>query len=363
MRQDNQDESLGIQNKIEGGENQVARTININNYYISSASSAEEIAKLVNQEAQAEERKDFKKSAEFQQGTEKINEDLKSIEKQSPDKNRSSIVFQECVREIDFDEAKDIFDGILKKIRGKHGAVLLLMHESESKRGDIYLEIITDKLKELKTDFKPYSIGLSSDCLLDEEGLLNKIASYFHISERDNRQTTIEKIITTICDSIRHGTILFFHLSQWDELANPSQTLIWFIEDFWKPLLSNVFSICKNNKYRPVKIVTVIDSPGILDLEQDCWQLPCICRFNPNQFNAQEITGEEVIEIPLRHWKQEEIDEWLAVHTKIEDNEKIVKQAQLIYRRNNRGEPQTTYKALKKIWLKNCPINLFNEAG
>ncbi|MEA5537038.1 hypothetical protein [Crocosphaera sp. XPORK-15E] len=357
MNQSNKDSSRGYQTDNKG--TAYVGDITINQHQQLSKEQAQMIAKLVVKELASEEKKQIKEQDKIQQQTEEINENLKKIERQSPDPNRRSLGFDDWIREIDFDEAKNLFDDILKNFQRRQGAVLLLMHESESKRGDIYLEEIKDSLKKLKTDFKPYSIGLSSDSLLDEEGLLNKIASFFGISERDNQDQKIEEIITTIGDSIRHGTILFFHLSQWDELASPSKTLIWFIQDFWQPLLLKIASVCSTKKYRQVKIITVIDSPGIL--EEDCLELPFIRRFDP--FKIQEITEKNVIEIPLRNWKLEEIDDWLALHTTIEDNEKIAKEARLIYRRNNRGDPQKTSEALKKIWFKNCPINLFNEAG
>ena len=57
MEQNNQDQSLGIQNQIKGGKNQVAKTIhNHNTYYLTPDSSAQELAKSIDKELQAEEK-------------------------------------------------------------------------------------------------------------------------------------------------------------------------------------------------------------------------------------------------------------------------------------------------------------------
>lgn len=349
MNQTNQDKSRGYQTENKGTA-YVAENITINNQQLSEE-QVRKIAQLVAQELISEDKNDFKNRDESQQETKQIDQDLKNREKQFPEQNRRSLIFDEYIREIDFNEARGIFDNILREYRRKDCAILFLIHESESKRGDIYLEEIKDTLKNLKTHFQTYPIGLSSECLLDEEGLLNRIASYFNISERDNQQTVINKTIATICNSLRNGTILLFHLSQWDELVNPSQTLKWFIENFWKPLLNQKSAICKTNKYRQVKIITIIDSPGILD--EDCLNLSFVCRFN--EADVPKVTQDNVIEIPLTNWKQEEIDDWLALYTTIENDEKRAKESQLIYRRNNQGDPQKTYEALKQIWLNYCP--------
>jgi hypothetical protein len=308
---------------------------------IQSEKDSKDIASLVKAQVEEEEMGDYKKSN-------LLGKQAEEKENKLAQKDHRLQHFNDCMRKIDFNEAKDIFNSVLQKYGKQEAPVLLLMNESEPKKGDLYLQHIINYLQDLNPDFqvyprtnyKPYSIGHSPDIVLDEQGLLNRIATWFAIKEEDAQE--IDKIIAKIVNSICYGTILLFHFNSWNKLANPGQTCLWLVENFWKPLVGEVSSFCKEQEYYNVKIVLVIDSPG--DLDKEIFDLPCVC--SPNSTPIEQIQQEQVITIPLRNWQEGEIQDWLNKYIPINDREARRRRARRVYGETAGGIPKLAYHSL-----------------
>jgi hypothetical protein len=306
------------------------------------AKETEALANLIN--AQVEEENDGN-----HRESDLLREQAEQKDKELAQKDHRPQQFNDYIRQIDFDEAKGIFDSILKKYGKKEAPVLLLMHESEPKKGDLYLQHIINHLQPSnpnfqgysKTDFKTYSIGHSSDIVIeDEKGLLNRLATWFGVKEKDAQET--DKIITKIVDSIVSGTVLLFHFNNWNQLANRCQTCLWLVENFWTPLVTKVSNLCKEQEYYNVKIILMIDSPG--ELDKEIFDLPCVC--SPKTTSIRQIQQNQVIKVPLRNWKKEEVKHWLDTYIPMKDKEERERRAQRIYSETAKGIPKLAYDSL-----------------
>ncbi|MGK7942199.1 MAG: hypothetical protein AB4062_18990 [Crocosphaera sp.] len=239
MEQNNQDQSLGIQNQIKGGKNQVAKTIhNHNTYYLTPDSSAQELAKSIDKELQAEEKGNKDQQKKFKKNTEQINQKIAQAEKESWDKNRLNLKFRERIRKIDFDDPKKKFESIWNKCENQSGTILFLIEESHLKMGELYVEYMSDYLREKVTDFRYFPVGLSSDSRLDQIGLLNRLGTYFRVIDDDQQQLYEQQLIEKIIENIRQGlqlrSIRLFHFTDWHKLADPVNSLTWFLDSLTK---------------------------------------------------------------------------------------------------------------------------------
>ena len=302
----------------------------------------EALANLINAQVEEENEGNYRESDFLRKQAEQKDKELAQ-------KDHRPQQFNDYIRQIDFNEAKRLFDSILKKYGKKEAPVLLLMHESGPKKGDLYLQHIINYLQPFnpnykgysRTDFKLYSIGHSSDIIIkDEKGLLNRLASWFGVKEKDAQET--DKIITKIVNSIVSGTVLLFHFNSWHELVNPCQTCLWLVENFWTPLVTKVSNLCEEQEYYNVKIILMIDSPG--ELKKEIFDLPCVC--SPKTKSIRQIQPNQVIKVPLRNWKREEVKDWLDTYIPMKDKEERERRAQRIYSETAKGIPELAYDSL-----------------
>jgi hypothetical protein len=196
---------------------------------------------------------------------------------------------------------------------------------------------VRDLLDEMTQDLKHYQIAFSDETGLDEEALLDRLAGYVGVHPvRGDLQQYAQAIIQRICESLQSGSVVFVELREWDYLSPQDRILPWFVDSFWKPLLSKLPEITQTR--RRVKFVIMLVAEGTLP--QECLAPPLSC-------TEDTFDREKILELPLRAWTKGEIQDWLEQFSGLV-GPKIDQMAERVYSASLKGIPALVGEALIK---------------
>jgi hypothetical protein len=265
-------------------------------------------------------------------------ERMKELNEPSLLTNRRFLDFKENLPKIDFQEAVDEIDNILRSInKGDRGDILILIQESLRFSGNLFLQRIHDDLRRstCEGNFNYQKIGFHSGDELNEYAWLEKIAVYFDCSIVLDPMILANAVIEKICQSTRSASILFLEIHKWDELPCQEKTLAWFLKNFWIPLVSRLDN---REKYKRVKFIAVVVAGS--KLEYPCFQEPCLCETV--QFRWREIF--------LRNWTKDEIQSWIEDYAQVQ-SPRSETLSQSIFRASDNGIPRLVRSGLEDEFL------------
>jgi hypothetical protein len=243
--------------------------------------------------------------------------------------------FADDLPKIDFIEAMGKVNEVLESFRQQRGDVLFLLQQHLAMAGDLFLQRIQDKLKEVTGDFKPYKLDFYVSGNLSEHGWLMHLSRYFNLEDTEEIDTLIDLTIDKICNSVRSGSVILLEIHKWDALPSQKDTLTSFLQKFWIPLVARLDD---KAKYPRVKFVAVLVVDAKLSV--DCFQTPCLCGLDENKaFRWAELS--------LDNWTQEEIQEWLETYPGY-DNLTSTLRAANIYQSSMNGIPHLVRTAIKR---------------
>ena len=247
--------------------------------------------------------------------------------------NRGSqyLTFKENLPQIDFDEVMDEVDKLIKCFRQDRGDVLLLLQESLSMSGDLCLQRIRDAFKCKTGDFRSYELEFYLGNDLNEYGWLDQLGRYVDLTG-SNPEELAKSVIEKLCQSVKSGSIILLEIRKWDDLPCQEETLAWFMEFFWIPLVSRLDN---RTKYPRVKFIAAI----IVDTELSpaCFEQNCLCEEIPLRW----------LKVPLRNWTQAEIQEWLELYPGI-GNPRSINLSQRFFKASKQGIPSMVCQALER---------------
>lgn len=268
-----------------------------------------------------------------------------------PEKNVRETNLEKILQKINFSEAKRTASLIEKNLNKDGGSALFLLRKSKKQMGHYCVEevinvLMSDQLidGQIIGAYRRIPIDLDSPISqYNEKEFLIRLASYLGVEESNDLIVLLQKIRKKICNSIDCGTTIFLEIRGLDDLLEKENFLVWFIEEFWQPLIDEVLTISK--KYRSKFIVALIADSYIMP---DC-SLDYFC-------DGESFDCYKILELPLPDWTVKDIHDWLIrFHTvsvcmknrTIEDLQKIAKK---IYRESE-GTPQSVCVSLREQFL------------
>lgn len=261
---------------------------------------------------------------------------LDKLERRSSDLARQYLTFKEDLPQIDFAEVMDEVIGLIQSFR-QGGDVLLLLQESLSLSGDLCLQRIRDEFKRKTGNFLPYRLEFYSGDSLNEYGWLETLGGYFGLVAGSHPEELAKSVIEKICQSVKSGSTVFLEIHKWDDLPCQEETLSWFMQHFWVPLIK---CLEDRTKYPRVKLIAAIVVEA--ELSPACFSQTCLCEPETSPFRW--------VKLPLRNWTQEEIQEWLECYPAI-GNPRSISLSQRFFRASRNGIPSLVCQALEKELL------------
>lgn len=257
---------------------------------------------------------------------------LEELRRGSSNCGEQYLTFKEDLPKIDFDEIMDEVSNLIQSFRRERGDVLLLLQESFSMSGDLCLQRIREEFKSKTGDFKPYDLEFYSGDTLNEHGWLEQLGKYVGLETSSKPEELAKLIIEKLCQSVKSGSTILLEIRKWDDLPCQEETLAWFMEFFWIPLVS---CLDDSKKYPRVKFIAVI----VVDTELSpaCFEEKCLC---------EETLLFRWLKLPLRNWTEEEIKEWLECYPGI-GNPRSINLSQRFFK-VSKGVPSMVCMALQK---------------
>jgi inactive STAND/Effector-associated domain 9 len=263
---------------------------------------------------------------------------LELLKQKSSDPDRQYLTFKEDLPKIDFEEVMDEINGLIRSFRQERGDALLLVQKSLSLAGDLCVQRVREEFQRKTRDFTAYDLGFYRGDSLNEYGWLEKLGGHVGLV-RDSRPEEFAKaVIEKICLSVKSGRTIFLEIPHWDDLPCQEETLAWFIEHFWTPLVT---CLDDRGKYPSVKFIAVIVVDD--ELVSACFEQRCLCQMNSASFRW--------LQLPLRNWKQDEIQTWLETYPGI-GNPRSFNLAQRLFK-TSEGVPSIVCQGLERELILN----------
>jgi hypothetical protein len=250
-----------------------------------------------------------------------------------------SLQWEEHFPKINFSRSKKIIDDVFKPFEDQRGAALFLLQQNRSMRGDLCIQHIKSVLQSLGTWQAPATFEFMPHRPTNPSDFLKSLASRFEIQSIAEDPTLME-VIRGICQSLQSGNVLLIQVEVY--CVDPRDNfLVWFIQQFWQPLINEVAVL---DQERPlIRVVSVISVGNIVPRE--C--LPAELCCTTKKFHPQKL-----LELPLQKWTEKEICTWLfkfsnltAVGLKRSDIETMAKNIYLV----SEGRPSEVYSELMHV--------------
>ncbi len=240
------------------------------------------------------------------------------------------------VHRIDFRESMTTVKNIVREFGQEGGAALFLMQNCYPMAGECCIAQMRDFLKKEThpNNFRYFPIYLSKETQPNEYGLLNRLGGHVGIQFCSaDLERHAQEIIGKICGMIQSGAIVFIVLNEWDILVEMQGSVLHqFLNLFWQPLVNK---LPIENKRR-IRFISVITSRG--EISPSCREPSFCC-------TEAKFSFERILELPLRHWKYEDIQDWLETYSGW-DAPQIDLFTQHIYNASMDGIPQLIYRTL-----------------
>jgi inactive STAND len=235
---------------------------------------------------------------------------------------------------LNFKEAVAIAEELLLK-RTENSAALFLVSNNIAMGGKWCVSRIRDLLQDTTADFQPFVLECTGTHQFDEKWILESLGQYLNVRDLPTNPTeAAQKIIKTLRQSIRSGSVRFLEIRGWEFIHDFSEILTWFVRDFWIPLTKELIAI--EGQHRRVRLVAII----IADEPLPDAALPAALLCSREDFEVEKL-----LELPLQNWSRQEIDDWLEAYLQLSSDE-IKKLSRKIYSASNSGLPSLVHDAL-----------------
>jgi Caspase domain/inactive STAND/Effector-associated domain 9 len=264
-------------------------------------------------------------------------ESLQGLRRSSDDRTQQYLTFKEDLPKIDFDEVMDGIDDLIQSFRTERGDALLLLQESLSMSGDLCLQRIRDEFKSKTGNFRFYELEFYSGEELNDYGWLHGLSGYFGLTVGSKPEELAKLVIEKICQSVKSGSTIFLEIRKWDDLPCQEDTLAWFMKHFWIPLVQ-----CLDDRtaYPRVKFIAVIVVDD--ELSPACFAESCLAE--------NQVVPFRWLNLPLRNWREDEIQEWLETYPGI-GNPRSINLSNRFFKASKKGVPSLVCHALEKELL------------
>ncbi len=250
---------------------------------------------------------------------------------------------EEFLPNISFGKALETFEFQFNK---SGDLALFFIDDSSSKRGDLFLKKLENKLKPktypfYRNNFYYCTITYTSGKL---EGLIQEIATFFEIKQKE---ATIESVIKEISKSLQRNSVLLIDINcDIDDESDLDPLIPWFVNEFWKPLSSKTKEVIAEKEYCGIKIVAVIssnikiDERRLTEKSSDYLNNDCSCFKN-----------DKLAKIPLVNWTEDDIKKWLFEYSHPSLTIRIIKRkASRVFNESSHGIPSLVCEALQQQW-------------
>lgn len=262
--------------------------------------------------------------------------------------------WEEHISDIDYTEAFKIAHQIVDRFTNSDGGeALFLLQNTHMLEGRWCVRWLRQQFKSITADFKPYPIKPTAAGRMDTWTFLSRMGEYLKCTAPTTSSGTApdetliraytQDLHETLYETLHMGSIVFIEVCTGVTLAYQNDFLIWFLEEFWKPLIQSLPKIRRNAPL--VSIVGVITSQVPVRTE-DPVPIPCC--------TPEIVDACQFLELPLRRWEKQEIQRWLVRfsgltphhigHPNITDV--IAQMANAIYLMGDNGQPNAVYSAL-----------------
>lgn len=260
-----------------------------------------------------------------------------ALDTQSPDVNRQYLDFEDNIHRLDYSEVRTLLDNTVKQSRKEGSLGLFLLHNGIALGGKWCLDLIRKELKEATNDFKHFEIGFINQDKLDEFVMLDRLAGKLNVEAiAHDAEAYAKEVVRKICGSLQLGSVVLIEVHQWEYFAHQQKMFTWFVEKFWLQL------VCEFNTVqtrRNVKVMTVLVADSIIP--GDNWLTHCC---DDNGFASEKLAI-----LPLRHWKRDEVENWISNYGRVNWSEqKLTQMADQIFNMSLGGVPSLIYQALQK---------------
>jgi len=265
-------------------------------------------------------------------------------------KNQQVLKFDECLCDIDFERALETFqqaldiENIQSQFNQNGVFALFFLEESSSRRGDLCLKILQNKLKP-KTYYRnhfrhcriTYTFG-------NQETVTQQIGAFFEVKKEE---VTLELVLQKISDSLQRNSVLFIEIDcNIDHATDVDPLIPWFINNFWKPLRNKVQEFTGKTKYSGIKVIAVISCN--LKIKERFLTEGLSCYHNNN---CSSFEWDKLVKIPLENWTIDEIQKWLSENINPSLTDDIIeKKAYRLFNESLNGVPRLVCDALQQQW-------------
>lgn len=269
-----------------------------------------------------------------------------SQELTSAEQNIGKYKWQSHFPEIDFQEASRIFSQVNQQFGFGGGAAAFFLQKSRALGGVWCVQ----KLKKmLKTgDFKHFEIEFAPPATLSADKLLAQLAGHINFempAESESRSTNqiVHDLLHKLYHSVQSGSVVLLELRIWNSTGFHDQFLPWFLNHFWKYIISNLPELAQ--QHPKVRFIALLIVNGSLMIDT----LPADFCCTIDNFKSDKL-----LELPLRRWSQDEIANWLFDFGRLTGEPvgwkptEIMQEAQRIYLDSDNGQPALVYAELSQ---------------
>jgi hypothetical protein len=309
---------------------------------------SEELEELENQFSSTmsgENRRKLERAIEFKIiEIERLENQIKDLDNKNESPNLRELDLQERLQKIDFAKAKDITKSVNTKFGRNSGAVVLFLQRSTKQKGCYCIKEVLDLFlgdrkigEEISGDFRRYLIDLSSAISTrDETEFSRTLASHLG----GNIENPLYDTVKQLCLSLQGGSILFIEICNWDDITGQNNFLDWFMDKFWKMVISELEIIFQ--EFSKIRFIVVLRSNAkIFEKSYPSY----FCKLSRN-YKLTKFDPGQIIELPLLDWEVEDIKEWLIDNFGL-SNDKSLEFARKIYQEGE-GTPETICGILER---------------
>jgi hypothetical protein len=255
-------------------------------------------------------------------------------------------------QKIDFSEARKTASVVKDILHRDGGFALFFLQKSKRQMGkyclhEIHDEIMRDRMMadgSFAGSHNRFLIDLNSPVSYDHEiEILTGIGSHFGVDKLSNIDELSQRIIEKIYASLQCKSYIFLEVRGADEFFDKQETLGWFIEYFWQPLIDKSRAVVEKNKSRFV-VFLVAGSKLYSDPPVDYF-----C-------DVQKFDCCKILELSLPNWTAMDIYDWLIDFRSFSPNlekkteQEIDRLAARIYR-DSEGTPESICISLRELFL------------
>ena len=274
---------------------------------------------------------------------------LSAIDIHSDESTVRTTALDDTLRKVDFRDAKEIALGLKTAFDADQGGfALLFLQRTTLQMGDYCRDEMLTSIFECYVNVALQKEENSSYrlCVADFAyggtttvgtplGFLETISGQIGCPTSQDLTGLSQKFRESLCGCLRSGDRVLILVKDWHRLTEPQSFLSWFVEEFWKPLVSEIKRSVIPECGR-IKVVAVLTSGS--QIEPRYLSEVSFCTLN--SFNPHHL-----IDIPLPNWSVQDIEDWLMDVQKLRRSDSRILAQQI--HDESEGKPHTVCSTLK----------------